>query len=436
MTTALHVYRYAGASGGGPGALALCGSAPDPGEESPFLEARLVHPRATADWLLTVAAIVRQRFFTPPAMRERLLLLADPVVTVSGRQVRCEGFSSCCGVYARLDLDEEALAAEQRSFGTTNVDFGEAMREALVRVRDTDDVQLRIGAHGVGIRHPGGEVFERRVELPLRWLRGFAEVQAVMAGMEHCGEVDGRDALMLLRALPRTRADGWLVPNGRTWRLSPRAASGGVRVGGAERLALLEPVARHAQRMALYGRRGASAGAFGVVLHAAGARLSVVLSAAAWRGFSGEGALLRDLANPAAEAEVARARASLTWQQDGGGPGAAAAPAAFAWLALSGSAGFSLTEGRYFRRELPLPRAPLLELQPRLVAARELVGSGAVRWRDGAAEVDTDHATYRVVRDQDGNWSCTCPWFATGRGERGPCKHALAAALLEPGGRG
>ncbi len=397
--------------------------------DRPYLVGRLLQPRATADWLLTVAAIVRQRFFTPAAMRENLILLADPVVTVSRQWVRCEGFSSCCGVYARLDLGEAAIEATRRSFGTTNVDFGEAMRTALTQLRDGEEVDLQVGAEGVGLSSPSGTVVERRVELPLRWLRGFGEVQAVMAGLEPVGELAGREVLLWLRSLPRMRASGWLQPNGRSMRLSPTASSGGIRIGGAERLALLEPVARHATSMALFGMRGAAEAPFGVVLQRPGLHLTVVLSSAPWRGFSGEGALLRDLLRPVVPEVLAATQAALSWHQVGERPRDPEAARALARIALAGSAGFSLLDGNYFRRELPLPRAALADLQPRLVAAQELVAANAVRWQDKIAEVVSSGALYRVQRDADGEWTCTCPWFAKGRGEQGPCKHALAAEM-------
>lgn len=429
MTGIAHVYRYAAPSARVGGRFALCTSAPA-GIDVPFVRGRLLQPRATADWLLTVAAIVRSRFFVPPAMREKQILLADPVVTVDGNAVRCEGFSSCCGVYARLDMDGEAFAAGERSFGTTNVDFGEPMRAALTALRDGEVVELQVGQAGVELQREGQVVVERRVELPSRWVRGFAEVQAVQAGLQSFGSLATREALALVRALPRTRASGWLVRGGPSYRLSPTASGAGLRIGGAERLRVVEPVLRHATAMQLFGRSGAAEAPFGVVLARPGLALTIVLSPAPWRGFSGEGALLRDLVRPVAATDIARWRAALSWRE----PAAAAAGdddrAALARLALDGSAGFALAAGTYFRRELPFERAALAELQPRLVAARELVAAGGVR-RDGAtAEVDSGEARYRLQRRDDGEWLCTCPWFAKARGQQGPCKHVLAVELV------
>ena len=66
-------------------------------------------------------------------------------------------------------------------------------------------------------------------------------------------------------------------------------------------------------------------------------------------------------------------------------------------------------------------------MHPRLLGARELVEQGAVRLDDdGGATVASGDAEY-VVRFDDGGARCTCAWFARHRGERGPCKHVLAA---------
>jgi hypothetical protein len=51
---------------------------------------------------------VASRFFVPPAMLERILALADPIVTSGGGMLRFEGFSGCRSVYARVDLTPES----------------------------------------------------------------------------------------------------------------------------------------------------------------------------------------------------------------------------------------------------------------------------------------------------------------------------------------
>ena len=67
--------------------------------------------------LLVLSDVVRTHFFLPqPA-------LLDPVVTSNEAMLRFEGFSGCCGVYARVDLPAEAFDSDIQGRGTTNVDF-------------------------------------------------------------------------------------------------------------------------------------------------------------------------------------------------------------------------------------------------------------------------------------------------------------------------
>lgn len=106
-----------------------------------FFRGRLEHPKETADQLLTLAQVVTSRFYLPGAMRQ-----FDPVVTINDRVLRFEGFSSCCGVYARADFNASAFNAELHGRGTTNVDFNSSMRAALACVRELDEVTLSVGA--------------------------------------------------------------------------------------------------------------------------------------------------------------------------------------------------------------------------------------------------------------------------------------------------
>ena len=89
---------------------------------SQYFHGTLRKPRTTGDLLSVLAAVVRTHFHQPrpPDL--------DPVVTSSPAMLRFEGFSGCCGVYARVDLDERAFDCEVQTFGTTNVDFNEPMR--------------------------------------------------------------------------------------------------------------------------------------------------------------------------------------------------------------------------------------------------------------------------------------------------------------------
>ena len=65
--------------------------------------------------------------------------MTDPVVTCNEGMVRFEGFSGCCGVYARVDLDERAFQGDLYRTGTTNVDFNNPMRAIVAHFSNTVD---------------------------------------------------------------------------------------------------------------------------------------------------------------------------------------------------------------------------------------------------------------------------------------------------------
>src|SRR5256885_5648735 len=101
-----YAYRYRDASrldGVGDRTLHLA-TAGGSAENPRLFRGRVIHPVLFADALLAVGAVARSRFHVPAAMLARILLLADPVATVSHDRLRFEGFSSCASVYAPLAL--------------------------------------------------------------------------------------------------------------------------------------------------------------------------------------------------------------------------------------------------------------------------------------------------------------------------------------------
>ena len=55
------------------------------------------------DLLSVLCEVVRTHFFQPQPPN------LDPVITSSPEMLRFEGFSGCCGVYARVDLPAQSL---------------------------------------------------------------------------------------------------------------------------------------------------------------------------------------------------------------------------------------------------------------------------------------------------------------------------------------
>ncbi|GAA0925156.1 SWIM zinc finger domain-containing protein [Nonomuraea longicatena] len=386
-------------------------------------------PAAAA--LLGVADVALTRYHQPRPGWTR-----DPVVTCGGDRLRFESFSACGGVYSRLDLLGDALDGEVFDRGTTNVDVNGPLREALARVGRRDPLHLGVGTDALTVTTLDGAVVEKKVPLPERWLRGFAEVQVIAARMDLRGELTGPAAVRFLRSLPKgATTDLWIVPSGRDLRVSDVHRPGAVHLAGAGRLATLHPLLRFAKALRVYGPAATGEPASCVwELELPGMRYSLALSPERWRGFSGEGAVLDELSTDEAEADADVVGMLLNFEPeveigllaDRAGLPVARVRAALTQLGTAGRVGYDLAEAAHFHRELPYDREHVRRLNPRLDDARALVEAGAVQLEGETALVRTDGGERRVGL-ADG--SCTCPWWWDHRGSRGPCKHVLAARI-------
>ena len=453
-----------------------------------FFDGFLSHPQAAAAGLLAVADVAAANYHQPrPA-------LLDPVVTGNGDRLRFESFSGCCGVYARLDVLPEGFDG-WAGHGTTNIDVNVPLRDALSRLTGGEPLQLSAGPDEVVARTLDGPMVERKVPLPERWVRGFGEVQVISAGFSRRAVLPAVEAVRFLRALPRGGAGSgsrggsrggsggaqWVVPAGRTLRLTSRAVPGAVCLPGPARLAALGRVLRFARALTVYGPPGvdgeAPPGVDGEAVGSAwelelpGARLTLTLSPSPARGFSGEGAVLTALAAEGSEEDAEDVAGLLSWDPrievadlaECSGLPTARVRAALGRLGAAGRVGYDTAEAGYFHRELPFDARFMESANPRLRDARALLAAGAVRLEEGGATeagatkagageagggsvgggaagdgslvvatVTADQHTNRVRLHTTaaGVATCTCRWWARYRGGRGPCKHVLAVQLL------
>ncbi|NNE22430.1 MAG: SWIM zinc finger family protein [Rhizobiales bacterium] len=446
------VYKYPFASrlqnDGARSQLALAASSM-PVSESLYFSGSLDRPDVAAGLLLATSEVALQRYYYPPGMVAAMIRAADPVVTAADTRLRFESFSQCCGVYARADMLPDMLRADEFGKGTTNVDFNPPMRAALSKVRSGNSLDLRVTPESVAISSDVGSAVEHKVKLPVRWLKGFAEVQALAAGLEHRARLTGPAARQFLAGLTnqvKSKERVWLVPAGAGLRQSQRATGEAIASAALGRLAALKPLARHAGALNVYG---SDTGVSGFELDFGFARFMLILSALASRGFSGEGQLLKALGSSDADVALARVKATLKWQS-GLKPVELArdldlprkqVSAALALLAAQGLVGMDPREGSFFHRELPFDLSRIEGLHPRLKSARQLHASGAVKQlktANGAFEaiVESDGVDHRVLCRED-DFRCTCTWYARTLGESGPCKHVLAVmqAADEEGAR-
>lgn len=419
------------------------GLTPDGAQDRPtFFAGFLTSPQTAARGLLAVADVAAARYFDPG--RRPLL---DPVVTGNGDRLRFESFSGCCGVYARLDVLPEGLDGQETGRGTTNVDVNNPLREALSRMAGDDPLHLRVGPQELAVTTLEGAVVEKKVPLPDRWLRGFAEAQVASAGFDLRAELSASEAVRFLRSLPRgsggtaSRGAMWVVPAGRTLRPTTRPVAGAVCLPGPQRLAALQRVLRQATALRVYGPAtdGApAASAWEVVLP--GMRLTLTLSPEAARGFSGEGGVLEALATEEAAQDAELISVLLAWEPTidpadlaaQSGLSVERVRAALTRLGTAGRVGYDIADAAYFHRELPYDADRAERHNPRLVAARALVSAGAVEHTGHLASVASGERRYQV-RESAGVLSCTCQWWSDYQGRRGPCKHALAVRMARRG---
>ncbi|SEH00098.1 SWIM zinc finger [Nonomuraea solani] len=433
MTQAIQSYAYAGHSTLTDGRLGLSTSGgtalAGPQAHPRFFSGLLTQAAPAAAGLLAVADVALTRYHQPRPGWTR-----DPVVTCDGGRLRFESFSACGGVYARLDVLE--LEGDVLDRGTTNVDVNGPLRESLARVGGRDPLHLGVGPDELTVTTLDGAVVEKKVPLPSRWLRGFAEVQVIAAAWDLRAELTGPHAVRFLRSLPRgARSTVWAVPSGRDLRVSSAPVRGGVCLSGTGRVATLLPLLRFAKALRVYGPADGSSTASAWELELPGMRYTLAISPEPWRGFSGEGAVLDDLSTDEAAADADVVGMLLNFEPtvelgllaDRAGLPLDRVRAALTQLGTAGRVGYDLHEAAHFHRELPYDKEQVAELNPRLTSARRLVDSGAVRLLPtDEAEVTTDGGVRRV-RVSAGE--CTCPWWFDHRGSRGPCKHVLAARI-------
>lgn len=419
-----------------------------------FFEGRVLEARSVARMLLTLSQLVGSRYYTPPNMLKRILAERDPVITSGAGALRFEGFSACASAYARVDILPEAYEGDIVEKGTTNVDFNATLKAALASTMSTDSLALSVGKEEFALAKDASPIIEKKVRLPLRWLKGFVEVQAYQSSMERKLEVGRSEALNFLRGLPQNAHNQslfFVVPSGKGLRLSQTAAGAGrdsapVQVGGLKRLQLLRdlvPLISNSQQTALtvYASPDGQASEWKIYLDK-GLIFSLTLTSQPFRGFSGEGQVLSELTE-VDEDKLARVRAALKWQQKLNLEELSASTQttledlriAMAALGSRGLVGYDLDFDSYFHRELPFDLSLVESMHPRLKAAQKLIDEDGVKVlsvEPGMLKIEAKGTDVKHIVTVDLNekaFRCTCQWFSKYQGARGFCKHILATKL-------
>jgi hypothetical protein len=134
--------------------------------------------------------------------------LLDPVITVHPDRIFLEAFSQDQSAYACLIIDPEVFETEGDVVtGVTNIDFTAWLWGALGEMRSSRHTSFKVGPEGFEVKTTGGGGrFEKKVDLPESWVRGFLQVQAAMGMPGTRITVKPVDLLSAIRFLRYTKA--------------------------------------------------------------------------------------------------------------------------------------------------------------------------------------------------------------------------------------
>ena len=349
----------------------------------------------------------------------------DPVVSVHPDAVIFEVFSLDESSYGRVTVPFEKLDTfGETVFGTTNVDYSRALADEIRRVRSYRPAFLAVESGGVSIATGAGERYEKKIDLPPTWIRGFLQVQSAAT-------FPGIDVALS----PDTLADVLAVLEGQREKASPRSlkfvltpgefpkiivepwgveirefkhrwqgeSAQEIRLWGRRRLMTLVDLLPHADRVDVRLLGTGMPSYWSVTLQ--GHRFDLGISGWTKNDWSASarfdvlaavgGASDGDLASVA---QVLEKRLSLTPEELSGSSDLTreAATAALQRLCRQGRALFDLPTGKYrWRQLLPFPAPEETdESQPSRLAAR-IVSSGGVTFLKPGEEEETRGALAR-----------------------------------------
>ncbi len=106
----------------------------------------------------------------------------DPVVSVHPDATLFEVFSRDESSYGCVRVPTKNLdVVGDVAYGTTNVDYSQALANEMARVRDYRRAWLGVGQTGISVATTAGARVEKKIDLPPSWVRGFLQVQSASA---------------------------------------------------------------------------------------------------------------------------------------------------------------------------------------------------------------------------------------------------------------
>ena len=400
-----------------------------------FFWGSLTDPYVTAKCWSTIAKVVRSSFGPiPPSLR-------DPIVSAGSERLRFEGFSSCNGVYVRLDMKPEAIDGEFIASGTTNVDFNDPMLNALNAIQKNEKVTLAVGQQDVQVITSKAKVVEKKVTLPMRWIKGLTSVQLYLADMDLKFELNKIQTIQLFQSLPKgsVKGDFFITKRAGKFMFSTLATADSVRIGGVQRLRLLEGILSIVDKIFVY--ESSDKQTCSIVCEFGKMQLLMAFSPDSYRGFSGEGNVLETMTENL-PMEWVYGLNSLLKSNEMFDPTMLSIENDIDFgtmdnltsnLSSMGLLGYDLSEKAHFYRRLPFKTERILSLNPRLKNAKKLVDNEEIEILERKADyveakVKGSGVVHKVIIEPNAQ-KCTCDWFTSYQGKRGICKHILAVKM-------
>lgn len=406
-------------------------------------------------------------------------VVLDPVITVSPDQVFFEAFSLDESSYGRLAVHQELFSdVKDFEYGTTNIDFSDALYDELRRMRSYRPTEFQIDPSGFEVATTGRAIYkEKKIDVPVSWIRGFLQVQSAMSLPTYSFDVRPIDLYNLCLFLRRhrerksPRSLKYLLRPGQPVRVviepwneemvfHESVYTGDevveIRTWGRRRLFLLERLLPLAKKITVH-LMGTGLPSFYIADLGA---LSFTLGLSGWTRNDWAAAGNFDLmvgnsgeATPEQSAsvfQVLKEKKTLTDVQLSLSTGLplATVQVALRQLCSAGRVMFDLEIGQYRLRELTHEPLALEELQyanPREEKAEQLVNEGKASLdhrhitADGYVElhgrVDDKgkERTLQLVFDLDGRMvdaSCNCYFYKRNRLMQGPCEHMISISKL------
>ena len=414
-----------------------------------------------------------------------LWYLLDPVVSVHPDAVLFEVFSLDESSYGRVVVPMEKLDSfGTTQWGTTNVDFSQRLADELKRVRSYRPAMLEVGASGVSVGTSAGAQFEKKIDLPPSWVRGFLQVQSA-AGLPGENVTLSASTVAEMLAVLRERREK-IGPRSIRFKLVPGEfpvvvldpwdieiqerehrwmgeSAQEIRIWGRRRLLTFEDMLPFADRVGVKLLGSGMPSYWTVEEKTGGHRFELGLSG--WTENDWSSAARFDLLSSLApvssgdiELAASQLETALRLSPDElaarSDLGREAAGAALQQLCRDGRALFDIAGGFYrWRQLLPFP-VPQSEEDGKLKSARAWIESKDVQAKElkndipdflqrfaekglrlFEAKVKTPGGAFEptVGIDNDGRAAfaqCTCGYFRTNKLKKGPCGHILAASVV------